>query len=751
MSQNKAPLLPIRSLAWFAFPFGAGCLLCGGLLSAPTALLLGAALLLAAVFLLFLLRQSWRLRPILCLLGLALGLGWCACYTLLHTSATADLSGQVTELHGYVLTNPVSYDTYDRVTLYLPGYGNAYLYLSSGADLSVGDALSLSGTVSAGTTANQAAGISLRISATSVEILGSSNALRFWPARLRALFQDCIHSLYSGDVASLFCALLTGDKTGLPTALRTAFSRCGLSHLLAVSGLHITCLSGLCFLFLPGRRARLLCLPALIFFTLMVGSVSAWRALLMAALVLIAPLLRREPDSLTSLAFALLVLLCLNPLSALSIGLQLSFASMLGLILVAPRLLRFWSLRLSDTNSPPRSTLPLLRWGLSAASVSASALVFTIPLTIWYFRELSLIALPANLAVTWMLTFLLGLGLLSVLFYLPLPLLGQLLAIPASLLARLILFLVRTMSGFAFSSLILNNPYILAWCLFALVMVILAVLMVRKHHRPTLPICGIILILCLALVLNRSQNLQTTLTVEVLDVGQGQSILLMSQGYTAAIDCGGNGSDSAGDILADALQSLSTSTLDLLVLTHMDSDHVNGMEELFARITVSTVIVPDCQDLEDSAWAATLFSLCEEQGSQVLTLSEELVLTFGAAQVTIYPPMEDSGNNSSLASLWQTEGFSLLVTGDLDSTGEWLLLAHESLPDIDLLIAGHHGSASSTSARLLEAVTPETCIISVGSNSYGHPTEETLSRLAEYSITTYRTDLSGTIIISIQD
>ena len=101
-----------------------------------------------------------------------------------------------------------------------------------------------------------------------------------------------------------------------------------------------------------------------------------------------------------------------------------------------------------------------------------------------------------------------------------------------------------------------------------------------------------------------------------------------------------------------------------------------------------------------------------------------------------------------LASLGETD---LLITGDMDAgTERDLLTAYGDLPDLEYLVAGHHGSRTSTSADLLDALTPETVLISVGSNSYGHPTEETLRRLAERKCAVYRTDLHGTIHLSIQ-
>lgn len=500
---------------------------------------------------------------------------------------------------------------------------------------------------------------------------------------------------------------------------------------------------------LSGRKQKLLCLPILVFFTLMVGSVSAWRALFMAALVLLAPVVHRDSDAITSLGFALGAILLFTPYAICSVSLQLSFGAMLGLTVVGPHLngLAAWSLR----QLPPRykKLKGILRRVLSVVAMSLSASVFTIPLSAWYFRQVSLISLLANLLVTWLLSFLLGLGLLSVLAGLCIPVLGELLAFPAGWLAKFIVTLVYGMGNLSFAAISLSSPYLLAWFIGAILLILLAAGMVLKKQFPILPMCSLVLTLCLCLLLNRWSADRTDLIVKILDAGQGQCILLLSQGRAAAIDCGGNAYDSAGDLLADELQELGYSKLDLLVCTHLDSDHINGGEELFARIQVDRVYYPETE--EASQWKEALLTLCREQETEAIPVSETQLLRIGRTTAEIYPPMNPAeDNNSSLASLWETERFSLLITGDMDWVGERMLLAHEALPKVDLLVAGHHGSKTSTSEALLEAVQPEVAMISVGENSYGHPAEETLLRLAERDIAIYRTDSNGTITVSVR-
>ena len=184
--------------------------------------------------------------------------------------------------------------------------------------------------------------------------------------------------------------------------------------------------------------------------------------------------------------------------------------------------------------------------------------------------------------------------------------------------------------------------------------------------------------------------------------------------------------------------------LNWLVLTHYDKDHVSGVTGLLARMKVDTLLVPEAED--DAGLQGAVLSAAREHGTEVRFITEEERLDFGRGTLTILPSLGDTGDNErGLAILASSGDKDFLITGDMNSVTEAKLLESYDLPDIEGLVAGHHGSKYATSQALLEALTPETACISVGSNSYGHPTEETLLRLARQGCDIYRTDLHGTI------
>ena len=183
--------------------------------------------------------------------------------------------------------------------------------------------------------------------------------------------------------------------------------------------------------------------------------------------------------------------------------------------------------------------------------------------------------------------------------------------------------------------------------------------------------------------------------------------------------------------------------LDGVILTHYDRDHSGGLPYLLTRIPTDALFMPES---EDESGMGEILS-CLTNGAVTL-VNENLLLTYGHTKLTIFGPVvPDSSNESSLAVLFQGENCDILITGDRGGFGERMLLKTAELPELEVLVAGHHGAKSSTCEELLAAVKPALAVISVGKdNYYGHPAQETLDRLAAIGCTVYRTDRDGNII-----
>ena len=284
------------------------------------------------------------------------------------------------------------------------------------------------------------------------------------------------------------------------------------------------------------------------------------------------------------------------------------------------------------------------------------------------------------------------------------------------------------------------------WLGFAYAVLMLWLIWRGEKKRAVLPVCSCAVTLAAALLLNALSLSGGGLAVSVLDVGQGQSVLFTSAGATVLVDCGGTGPSDPGDVAADAVQAMGKSRLDLLVLTHCHADHACGVARLFSRLEVGTLAVPDVE--EDDPLREEILALARASGTEILLIRDDARMTFGESSLTVYAPLGDGGANEEGLSVLATHGdFDVLVTGDMNAAVEKRLVKYGCLPDIEVLVAGHHGSAASTSEELLLAAKPEYAIISVGYNSYGHPSIAAMERMAAAGCRIYRTDWMGTVTI----
>lgn len=291
------------------------------------------------------------------------------------------------------------------------------------------------------------------------------------------------------------------------------------------------------------------------------------------------------------------------------------------------------------------------------------------------------------------------------------------------------------------------NPYLKYWMGFVYLLFAAAWLLKPKGRRK-FAVAAALSVLTLAVTVRAGESrFCHRLNAAAVDVGQGQSVILRSGTETALVDCGsGNNWRDAGCDTADELLTMGCRRVDRVILTHFDDDHINGVEHLLARMGAETLTIPKA---EGGAALDRLLELAERYGMDVETVTEETHLPFGNGELTIFPPLGVSGSNElGLTVLASAGEHDFLITGDMERATEEKLIETYELPELDVLMAGHHGSKNSTSKELLDAVTPGTVIISVGSNSYGHPAEDTLRRLARAGCDIYRTDRHGTVYLS---
>lgn len=768
----------MRKLAIFAFSFAAAVFLTvyGGL----DALLLPLGGSLAAITLLpgLVLRKNSRARArtLLILSGLACGFLWTALYTAVFFQPARELDGRTVRLTATVADWPqegnyggytvlVRAETEGRVKV------SAILYTDEqGAELCPGDQITtvahciLGDRTFAGEkiTYYTAKGIFFRATA-----YGRLEAERpdhvppqYFAAWASKALKAGIDAAFPEDVAGFVRALVTGNRDNLTDEFTTSLERTGLSHTVAVSGMHLAFLAGLLTMLL-GRGKRTTAVFTILWVVLFCGvagnTPSVLRAAVMILMLQLAPLLDRERDGPTSLALALFLLLWTNPFSAAHIGLQLSFAAVAGILLVSDRV-QDWLLRkfhMDQLHKPKNIGEKLLRAGpyfvVSTLSATLGASTLTIPLVAVHFKMVSLIAPLSNLLTLWAIGFLFVGGLLLGALAIVLPGPAAVLAIPFTALAHYLQWVVVELSKPALAALPLESVYYRAWLVLVYALVLLFIR--TKGRRPVwMPLAAGTAGLILAVALTRASFYQGDLSVTVLDVGQGQSVLVRTGDFLTLVDCGGDSRDDPGDVAANYLQALGRSDIDLLVVSHCHADHANGIPQLLNRVKVGEILLPDAEP--DDPLRAEILAIAEEKGIPVRLIREETRFAPGKnGSVTVYPPMSDAGSTNELgltvlAAVGQRE---VLITGDMEEEGELRLTQTVPLPDIEVLVAGHHGSDTSNTQPLLEAVAPDLALISVGENNrYGHPSYDALVRLDQIGAKIYRTDLYGTIEVQFK-
>ena len=763
----------MRVLATFAFSFAAAVFLTiyGGL--DPWLLPLGGALAGLALLLAALLRKKRRLRKrvLLILSGLAAGFLWTALYLAVFFRPAQELDGRTVRFAATVADWPqegnyggytvvVKAETERRVSL------SAILYLDGqGAQLRPGDQIETIAHCTLGDrtfsgepiTYYTAKGVFLRGTAYGrLDVQRPEHiSPQYWAAWASKILKEGIGAAFPEDVAGFVRALVTGNRDNLTDAFTTSLERAGLSHTVAVSGMHLAFLASILAALL-GRGKRTTAFFTILWVALFCGiagnTPSVLRAAVMILLLQLAPLLDRERDGPTALALALLLLLWVNPFAAAHIGLQLSFAAVAGILLVSDRI-QDWLLRrlhMDEWKKPKNRMVRYLRkvpyFIVSTLAATLGASVLTVPLVALHFHMISLIAPISNLLTLWAIGFLflggLGVGTLAVF----LPCLAAVLAVPFTALARYLQWVVDIVSKPALAALPLESVYYRAWL--ALVYA-LALLYVRtKGRRPVwMPLAAAAAGLALAVALTRASFYSGELAVTVLDVGQGQSVLVRTGNFLTLVDCGGDGLDDPGDVAADYLQSLGRGGIDLLVVSHYHSDHANGIPQLLRRIRVGEIVLPDVE--EDAPLRRSITEAAAEQGVPVRLLREDarFALEKGGG-ISVFAPVAEMGaaNELGLTVLASAGETDVLITGDMEREGERRLVRQTALPDIEVLVAGHHGSDTASAPELLEAVRPDLALISVGrNNKYGHPSWDTLVRLDQAGAAIYRTDLYGTI------
>lgn len=709
-------------------------------------------------------RRRWLRGAIIASFALSLGLGVFYAHSMRTTAPARELSGQTVELDAVLLDYPIEYDSYCRAEIRLTGelpHLKVLLYDNSRSltSASPGARLHLTAKLKAADVRYgndydyyNSKGIYLTASGKSGVIISDpASPISGLPARIKYAVAGRISSIFPADTAGFMRSVMLGDKSELYNDLPhyVALTRSGFMHIAAVSGMHVAFLVSLIqLIFGKTRRSSLGCIVLLWCFVLVTGaSPSAVRAGFMQSLLLLAPVFRRENDPATSLTTILALLLLANPHAASSVSLQLSFGAMAGILCFGARLNNLL-MRLARGKKLRR----ILKYPIGVTATSLSVMAFTVPLTAIHFGYVSVLSPIMNILALWAVSLCFCGGFIACALSLISAPLGMFAAALVSWPVRYIYLLAGHISKVPFALVYFENKFILPWLVMTYALIIIAAFSrASAAWKLTVPALLSALALSAALGVVKLDYARGTGSAAVLDVGQGQSIALTSPDSAVLIDCGGGAKQRrAGETAAAYLISRGRTELDALVLTHLHADHANGVLQLMEMCDVRRIIMPINPNDDDELLEPILAS-AHEHGTEIIYISSDTNMNYGGIKLELFAPQEAGDANERCLMCLATfgEDYDMLVTGDAPAEAELSLISTHEILDTELFIVGHHGSKNSNSEELLKSIGADTAVISVGYNNYGHPTQQTLDRLAENNYNVYRTDENGCVELRI--
>lgn len=567
--------------------------------------------------------------------------------------------------------------------------------------------------------------------------------------------------------ASLIKGILLGMRSTIPSSIRDDFNHTGTSHLLAISGLHLTIIAGILVslgIRIFGRKGYIYVwttLAAIWIYAILTGmNPPVLRSVQMISLFLAAELFGRQRSSIIALFFAAALISSFNPQILWDPSFQLSFAAMVGLVFIFP-LMQSLFRRAIISRFGESGTLTGITIAITDSfSISFSALAAIWPLVAYYFGIISPVgpvatffALPALPGVL-ILSFLCG---VTGFFFLPV---AQVIAWLGWLFTSYILLVVRT---FTFIPAIENQSIgILPVIIYYAVLTLVLRFIYRRKVTTEITVQGPGFITKVPKKWILSPLLVITIIVSVfacsmpdgklhvcfLDVGQGDAILISKYNRQILVD-GGPSPEAVTKALGREMPFWDR-TIDLVVLTHPDADHITGLIEVLRRYNVKQVLYPDMV-VKSRLYSEFLGMIQEKdipgvsaEASQRIGLSKDIYLDVLNPSHNVQH--SDMDNNSVV--LWLESGMiNYLLTGDIMKKAEYSLLLRRAAKGSTVLKLAHHGSLSSTSDEFLNVVDPQIAIISAGKdNRYGHPDEEVLERLKmKGNISIFNTGIHGTI------
>lgn len=573
----------------------------------------------------------------------------------------------------------------------------------------------------------------------------SYSKVRQYLWELRGKISYIIDGLYEALDGAILKAMLLGIKNEIPQSVKESFQKSGIAHILAISGLHISFFGLLAYKLLElFRFNNVICaLGSGLFlgaYITMVGfSASAMRAGIMFLIYVLSKVVKRSYDMISSMSFSLIIISSFNPWLIFDSALLLSFSAVIGIGIVYKLILNNAiflkeALKMRDSSRiKGRLYNRIVVGGIKSITSTAAVFAVTLPVLLYSYYEVAIYSILLNVIILPFMPMLLVSGTVAI------ALTGKVEAI-AAIFVKISHFILQLyinscawLEGTGLGRINLGKPEL--WQVILYYMVLLLFCIYRFRYAVLAK--SLCVVVCCVILYPVDVD-----GIYMLDVGQGDGIVLINDKHEAfLIDGGSNSRQKVGEnVIIPFLKSKGVSDIKGIFVTHPDSDHMNGVLELVNNsrkecIRIHNIYVYD-ESLKIGDYKALQDMVSDTNEMKIYGIRKGYSIIDDDVRVEcIYPEggySEDS-NSNSLVLLLNYKDLTMLETGDLEESGE-LEIIGENL-QVDVLKVAHHGSASSSCLEFLENVNPRIALISAGrNNSYGHPHEETLYNLSKLNI-----------------
>lgn len=576
------------------------------------------------------------------------------------------------------------------------------------------------------------------------KILKSSNGS--FIHNIQKYIKDTINGTLTDEEGNLLLAILLGDKDKLSEDIQESFKTSNLSHMLAVSGAHVSyIILGLTYVLqnsiIGKKNGKIVCIFFLLVFMAITNfTPSVTRACIMAILTLFSSIIYRKSDVYTNISVAALITLIFNPYSLLDLGFQLSYGGTIGIIIFIKRI------------QEKKSNSKVINYIKQMALVSIYANIIIIPIMMYHFNTVSFTFIISNIMASPILGIIVITGFLFIIASITVKPLTRLIAIFIKPILSILIKISQICSKLPFSNILVVTPYM--FNVISYYAIILYCIKSKKNNKFKIIICLLIVLILINFII---YIFPQKLRIFFIDVGQGDSTLIITPDKkTVLIDGGGSDSFDVGEkVLLPYLLDRRILKIDYVLISHFDTDHCGGILTIMEKVKVKNIIISEQAEHSENyerfkkLMIHKRIRLIEVKKGDKIKIGRysEFKILFPTSRLLSENPL----NNNSIVAQFNYNNFKMLFTGDIEKLAEQQILKTEKAEiRADILKVAHHGSKTSSIPEFIKAVRPKIALIGVGkNNTFGHPNQQTIKNLENIKCRIYRTDLQGEIIIKI--